>query len=490
MAALDLGSNSFHLLIAEFKGDRLRVIDRLKDMVRLAEGLGDSGRLRDDVADRALKSLGRIGQRLRGLPRENVRIVGTNTLRRVRDGGAFLRAAEAALGFPVEVIAGREEARLIYLGVAHSAPSGGRRHLVVDIGGGSTELIIGTDHQPELLESLFMGCVSASQRFFPPGSPPTAQGMKKARLAARQEMESIEAAYRARGWDDALGASGTILAVQDAQAELLGAPGPITPEGLEALREAVLAGTLLTGVPKQRAAVFPGGLAILSGVFDALGLKRMDTSKSALREGLLWDLAGRKGNADARESTVANLRERFHIDQAQAQRVQRLSLRLLAATAEAWDLKGASAADLLRWAGALHELGMDVAHSQYHKHGAYLLTHMDLAGFSRTEQERLALLVRAHRRKFPGELFEPLRGATQALLLRLTLLLRCAVVLCRARSDMAVPAAFTAEAGDSQLTLSFPKRWLSTHPLTRLDLDDERRVWRSLGYTLALEERA
>ncbi|MGB0407177.1 MAG: exopolyphosphatase, partial [Pseudomonadales bacterium] len=291
MAALDLGSNSFHLLIAEFKGDRLRVIDRLKDMVRLAEGLGDSGRLRDDVADRALKSLERIGQRLRGLPRENVRIVGTNTLRRVRDGGTFLRAAEAALGFPVEVIAGREEARLIYLGVAHGAPSGGRRHLVVDIGGGSTELIIGTDHQPELLESLFMGCVSASQRFFPPGTAPTAQGMKKARLAARQEMESIEAAYRARGWDDALGASGTILAVQDAQAELLGAPGPITPEGLEALREAVLAGTPLTGVPKQRAAVFPGGLAILSGVFDALGLKRMDTSKSALREGLLWDLA-------------------------------------------------------------------------------------------------------------------------------------------------------------------------------------------------------
>ena len=172
MAALDLGSNSFHLLIAEFKGDRLRVIDRLKDMVRLAEGLGESGRLKDDIADRALKSLERIGQRLRGLPRENVRIVGTNTLRRIRDGGTFLRAAEAALGFPVEVIAGREEARLIYLGVAHSAPSGGQRQLVVDIGGGSTELIIGTDHQPELLDSLFMGCVSSSQRFFPLGPHP------------------------------------------------------------------------------------------------------------------------------------------------------------------------------------------------------------------------------------------------------------------------------------------------------------------------------
>jgi len=490
MAALDLGSNSFHLLIAEFKGDRLRVIDRLKDMVRLAEGLGDSGQLRDDVANRALKSLERIGQRLRGLPRENVRIVGTNTLRRVRDGGSFLRAAERALGFPVEVIAGREEARLIYLGVAHSAPSGGRRHLVVDIGGGSTELIIGTDHQPELLESLFMGCVSASQRLFPPGATPTAQSMKKARLAARQEMESIEAAYRARGWDDALGASGTILAVQDAQAGLFGTRGPITAEGLEALREALLAGTPLTGVPKQRAAVFPGGLAILSGVFDALGLKRMETSKSALREGLLWDLAGRKGNADARESTVANLRERFHIDQAQAQRVQRLSLRLLAAAADAWDLKGTSTADLLRWAGALHELGMDVAHSQYHKHGAYLLTHMDLAGFSQTEQERLALLVRAHRRKFPEELFVPLRAGTQPLLLRLTLLLRCAVVLCRARGDMAVPATFSVDASEHQLTLSFPKRWLSTHPLTRLDLEDEHRVWRSLGYALAVEERA
>lgn len=490
MAALDLGSNSFHLLIAEFKGDRLRVIDRLKDMVRMAEGLSDGGRLREDVADRALASLERIGQRLRGLPRENVRIVGTNTLRRVRDGGTFLRAAEAALGFPVEVIAGREEARLIYLGVAHSAPSGGRRHLVVDIGGGSTELIIGTDHQPELLESLFMGCVSASQRYFPPGVPITAQAMKKAQLAARQEMEAIETAYRDRGWDDAIGASGTILAVQQTQAALLGTPGPITRDGLEALRDAVLASAPLVGLPKQRAAVFPGGLAILSGVFDALGLARMETSKSALREGLLWDLAGRKGNADARESTVASLRERFHIDQSQAQRVQRQSLRLLSAAADAWGLSARNAGELLRWAGALHEIGMDIAHSQYHKHGAYLLTHMDLAGFSRTEQERLALLVRAHRRKFPSELFEPLRGATRDLLLRLTLLLRCAVVLCRARNDMALPANLTLSATASELTLTFPKRWLGSHPLTRLDLEDERRVWRTLGFNLALGEAA
>ena len=373
MAALDLGSNSFHLLIAEFKGDRLRVIDRLKDMVRLAEGLGESGRLKDDIADRALKSLERIGQRLRGLPRENVRIVGTNTLRRIRDGGTFLRAAEAALGFPVEVIAGREEARLIYLGVAHSAPSGGQRQLVVDIGGGSTELIIGTDHQPELLDSLFMGCVSSSQRFFPPGSPPTAQSMKKARLAARQEMESIEAAYRARGWDNALGASGTILAVQDAQAELLGVPGPITPDGLEALREAVLAGTPLTGVPKQRAAVFPGGLAILSGIFDALGLKSGNLKSAARR--LALGLAGRRATptpGKARWQTSASASTSTGL----AQRVQRLSLRLLTAVAKAWDLKGTSAADLLRWAGALHELGMDVAHSQHqarrlpaHAHG-------------------------------------------------------------------------------------------------------------------------
>ena len=476
------------MLIAEFKGDRLRVIDRLKDMVRLAEGLGESGRLKDDIADRAQEPE-RIGQRLRGLPRENVRIVGTNTLRRIRDGGTFLRAAEAALGFPWRSLRAGRRLALIYLGVAHSAPSGGQRQLVVDIGGGSTELIIGTDHQPELLDSLFMGCVSSSQRFFPHGSPPTAQSMKKARLAARQEMESIGAAYRARGWDNALGASGTILAVQDAQAELLGVPGPITPDGLEALREAVLAGTPLTGVPKQRAAVFPGGLAILSGIFDALGLKSMETSKSALREGLLWDLAGRKGNADARESTVANLRERFHIDQAQAQRVQRLSLRLLTAVAKAWNLKGASAADLLRWAGALHELGMDVAHSQHHKHGAYLLTHMDLAGFSRTEQERLALLVRAHRRKFPSELFAPPgRHPSPVASPHPSAALRRGAVPGPKRHGRARCLHPGCWGQPADLELS--KRWLRAHPLTRLDLDDERRVWRSLGYTLAIEERA
>lgn len=492
VAAVDLGSNSFHLIVARFSGTRLVVLDRLKDMVRLAAGLDEHNHLREDCAERALECLARFGQRLRGLPEGSVRVVGTNTLRKARNGAAFVARARDALGHDVEIISGREEARLIYLGVSHSLEDNWDRRLVVDIGGGSTELILGRQFEPEILESLFMGCVGMSHEFFPRGDV-TAAAMKAAELAARQELEPLEATFRDHGWDSAIGASGTILAVQDVLRALDWCRDAITLDGLEQLQRALVrAGHVdridLPGLPKQRAPVFPGGVAILSAIFKALGVERMEVSSGALREGLLWDLLGRYQHTDIRERTVADLARRYHVDADQASRVQSKAMRLLEAVAGPWGLELDETGPLLRWAAQLHELGMDISHSQHHKHGGYLLQHMDMPGFSRTEQTKLALLVRAHRRKFPTPSFAAVAPEAREDLQRLALLLRCAVVLHRSRTQALSPRLARIEGDATGMHLVFPDHWLRRHPLTRLDLADEARVWTSLGVRLTFAD--
>ena len=495
VAAVDLGSNSFHLIVAQFAGTRLLVVDRLKDMVRLAAGLGDDSLLSEEVMARGIASLERFGQRLKELPPENVRIVGTNTLRRARNGDAFLAAAQAALGHEIEIISGREEARLIYLGVSHDleAPPEQRR-LVVDIGGGSTEIVVGRQFQPEVLESLFMGCVSMSREFFGKGAI-TGPAMKAAELAARQELEPVEAAFRKKGWDMAIGASGTIIAVHDVVTALGWADDAITADALKRLkRHLVELGSTdaldLPGLPTQRAPVFPGGVAVLSGLFKALGIKRMQVSDAALREGLLWDLLGRREQTDVRELTIADLSARYHVDSVQTERVRGTAAQLLEATAEPWGIADPSYEDLLRWAAELHEIGMDIAHSQYHKHGSYLLQNLDMPGFSRTAQRRLALLVRAHRRKFPTAEFEASRLPDETALRRLALLLRCAVGLHRSRSELQSPPLLAIQADDDALHLVFPDGWLRDHPMTRLDLAEEAGIWADVGLRLTFSELA
>ena len=476
VAAVDLGSNSFHMKVARVVEGELQVVDRMREMVRLAAGLDAANRITGETAERAVHCLGRFGQRLRDLPSGNVRAVGTNTFRRARGSGAFLAEAESALGHPIEVLDGREEARLIYLGVSHGIAADEGQRLVVDIGGGSTELIIGRRFTPLHTESLYMGCVSLSLAHFPGGRIRRAS-VRAAELEATQELDPIRAHYRKAGWDAAFGASGTVRAIDRAIRDLGWSSGGITREALHRLRDALTGaghvealGSL--GVEAARAAVFPGGVAILCAVFDTLGIRQMSAAEGALREGVLYDLIGRFRHHDVRDATIRNLSRRFQIDTEQAARVEGTALCLYRQVARAWRLRKPRYRDWLGWAARLHEVGLDIAHNQYHKHGAYLLEHADLPGFSRQDKQALSVLVRAHRRKFPSGVFEAPGLRRTERVRHLAILLRVAVLLHRGRSGAGIPG-IVADAGAGFLRLAFPPGWMEAHPLTRAELGQE-----------------
>ena len=491
LAALDLGSNSFHLLVAQETKGRIQVVDKIKEMVRLAEGLDADDNLSEPVAQRALACLERFGQRLRDLPADNVRVVATNTLRRANNAAEFIRRAEAALGHTVEVISGREEARLIYLGVCHALEATQERRLVVDIGGGSTEVILGKRFEAELMESLYMGCVGLSRSYFPDGRIRAGQ-FEAAVNHARQELEPIRRAYRQMGWDTAVGASGTILAAQEILNHMGRDQGGLTLNGLEQIRRALVGAKEISrlsipGLPSERAPVFPGGLAILYAIFESLDIERMQATSGALREGVIHDLLGRVQHQDVRESTVGNLSARYHVDVRHAERVRESALLLLDQVAADWRLTDPDDRLLLGWAADLHEIGMDIAHSQYHKHGGYLVRYMDMPGYSSWEQRQLAALVRAHRRKFP--MAEPAFAGPQGTrLVRLAVLLRIAVVLHRNRGTRPLPHVGLSVEGE-RLSLSLPSAWLRRHPLTRLDLKQEAAFLNAVPLHLSVSTR-
>lgn len=476
-AAVDLGSNSFHLLVARMQNGSMQIIDRHKEMVRLGGGLTEDHYLRDDVAERALACLERMGQRLRGVDPANIRAVGTNTLRQLRPEVRFVERAEIALGQPIEVIAGREEARLVYLGVAHGLAIGEERRLVVDIGGGSTELIVGQGFAPILRESLHMGCVNLSQRFFP-NDKITANAMEQAELHGALQLRPVRALFRQAGWTTATGSSGTIKAI----AEVVDAEGwsedGISAAALLRLRDAIIDRGKVSALDfktlsEQRRPVFAGGVAVLRAVFEHLKIECMRASDQALREGLIYEMVGRHQHEDVRERTVASLSRRFDIDQDQALRVRGSALALLAAVEAPWSLNHPNHALILGWAADLHEIGLAVAHSQYQKHGAYLLRNADLSGFTRQEQDVLAALVLGHRRKFPSDTFLALPRGARNCARRLCVLLRIACLTHRGRSpgDGPRPAVTVT---DDALALAFPAGWLDAHPLTRLELEEER----------------
>ena len=462
VAAVDLGSNSFHMVIAQVEADgQLRVVDKLKEMVRLAAGLDDHKHLSPEVQDRALECLRRFGQRIGDFPPRAVRVLGTNTLRLARNTDVFLLQAAAALGHPIEIVAGREEARLVYLGVAHAVAPTGQRRLMVDIGGGSTELVIGEGFEVMEGESLHMGCVSWSQVHFPQGKINQRRWFS-ALTAARQELRPLVKYYRALGWQCALGASGTIMIVERILRENGWSDGGITPEGLNRLRDALLvAGSVnqlnFKGLGAERAPVFPGGVAILSAVFEALGIECMSIASGALREGALYDLLGRIRHEDTRDRSVGYLATRFQIDLLQAERVSATTLELFNHVAARWYLDEGDQ-KILHWAARLHELGLSVAHSGYHKHGAYILANADLAGFSRQEQGLLAVLVRSHRRRFHQRLFVELPESMRSPGLRLAALLRLAVLLHRGRGDERVGISGL-EANDDAFKLILEPGW-------------------------------
>jgi len=487
IAAVDLGSNSFHMVVARYSHGQLIILDRLREMVRLGAGLDEQERLTREATETALACLERFGQRLHDMKAESVRVVGTNTLRRARRKGAFLDRARSALGHPIEIISGIEEARLIYLGVAHTMPSEPGRRLVVDIGGGSTEVIIGEGKHAKKLESLYMGCVSMSSRYFNDGGI-TDKRIKRARIAARLELEPVRASFRNYGWDQAVGSSGTIRSVGDVIRARNNGDGVITPAAVEALIEhAVKAGDVsklrLVGLSEERLPVFAGGLAILVEILDAFDIKTMRVADGALREGLLYDMVGRFTDEDARARSVRAMQARYHVDIAQAERVEASALDFLRQTTGEWQLDEPFAELVLSWAARLHEIGLDVSHSHYHKHGAYLLEYADMPGFPQEEQRILAAVVGAHRRKLHVQSMRDLMPPWHIKAEYLTVLLRLAVLLHRGRSATALPKIELHAKGRS-LEIVFPKGWLDAHPLTATDLENEIEYLKGGNYRL------
>jgi exopolyphosphatase / guanosine-5'-triphosphate,3'-diphosphate pyrophosphatase len=493
LAAVDLGSNSFHMVVARYSHGQLVIIDRLREMVRLAAGVAENGRIDKEVAARALACLQRFGQRLRDMHADSVRVVGTNALRLAHRKQTFLERAREALGHPIEIISGMEEARLIYLGVAHTMPSEPGRRLVTDIGGGSTELIIGDGLTPLELESLQMGCVSLSERFFSDGklSP---KRIERARVAARLELEPVQAAFRRRGWEHSAGSSGTVRAIGEVIRELDPQALAITPAGLEqVIAYLIEAGHVrelhLAAITEDRRPVFPGGMVILSEIFSVLGLSEMRVAEGAMREGLLYDMLGRFTNEDARERTVRAMQQRYHVDPAQAERVESTALEFLGQTRLQWELELPLADLALQWAARLHEIGLDVSHSGYHRHGAYLLENADMPGFPREEQRLLARLVGNHRRKLILDGIDELVPPWDRLALYVIVLLRLAVLLHRGRSPTALPP-IELTATPRSLEMEFPHGWLQAHPLTHEDLQQETDYLRAGGLRLRVFSRS
>jgi exopolyphosphatase / guanosine-5'-triphosphate,3'-diphosphate pyrophosphatase len=472
-AAIDLGSNSFHMVVAEVTDGHVQVVDRMKEMVRLAGGLDSENNLGDEAVNNTIQCLGRFSQRIQELPAKNVRAVGTNTLRQAKNSRIFLSKVNQALGHRVEIISGREEARLIYQGVAHTIFNEQEQRLVIDIGGGSTELIIGKGFETKLIESQYMGCVNMSKRFFNDGEI-TSKGMRKAIIASRQELEHIEARYKKKGWDIVLGTSGTIISIKDVINAQGWSDNNITAKTLSKLRkDLVQRGHIkkidYEGLASKRIPVFPGGVAILSAVFESLEIEEMDISDGALREGLLYDMIGRQHDNDIRDKTVNGLIERYGLDKSHADAVEKISIKIFNQISKDWDLPSGESKKLLRWCSRLHELGLAVSHSQYHKHGAYLLNNADLPGFSRQDQDSLGLLVRCHRRKFPVELFHELSETDQTKLKKLAMILRLSVILNRSRTYTSTPELKLSIQSDA-VEIYFSEEWIDSHPLTHADL--------------------
>lgn len=489
LAAVDLGSNSFHLQIGRVVGEQVYLLDSLREPVRLGGGLTRDRRLDRSTQLRALEALGRFGERLRGFPRGAVRAVGTNALRVAKNAAEFLGEARAVLGFPIEVVFGREEARLIYLGVAHTLPPSPEKRLVIDVGGGSTEFIIGTGLEPELMESIPMGCVSYSLKYFPEGKVEKS-GFKRAELAAGNEVQRIVKSFRRAGWKQVVASSGTARAIAAILREGGWAEQGIAAPGLKKLRSAFIeAGDVdrlkLPGLRDDRAPILPGGLAIMSAVLAEFGIEGLEVSEGALRQGVLYDLLGRVQHHDMREATVAEFMRRYHADAAQAERVGALAAKLYADI-----LPEPAEADalMLRWASALHEIGISIAHAAYHKHSAYVLAQADMPGFSRDEQERLSRLVLAHRGKLVKLEGLSARSADWSLIVSL----RLGVLFYLSRSDIALPR-IACRATESGFQLLVAQAWLDEHPLTEAALEAEADEWRSLGMRLevraAAEER-
>ncbi|ANJ00730.1 exopolyphosphatase [Polynucleobacter wuianus] len=466
-------------------GTQLRPIDTLRESVRLAAGLTENKLLGNDAYQRGLTAIKRFGERIRGFDPANVRAVATNTLRVAKNAQQFVNDAQEALGFPIEVIAGVEEARLIYIGAAHEVQAVQGNRLVVDIGGGSTEFIIGKGYEPKLLESLYIGCVSHSMRFFPKGNI-DAHEFKEAELAARREIQVISGAYLNSGWKQVIGSSGTaralaeLISANDLNGRSNDSGGLITREGLKALKKHLLkyehvSQVELIGLKDDRRSVWPGGLAIMLAVFDELGIEEMEVTDAALRSGVLYDLLGRSQHHDMRYVTVEQFMQRYAVDRDQADRVGKLAADFLQQLPKPEAENRADNVALLQWAANLHEIGLSISHNGYHKHSAYIAGNADMPGFSKNDQARLAALLIGHTGKL-GKLANNHNFHDW----RMLFCLRLAQVLCRGRNDTNLPKIKVSEHDGSYL-VSLSKEWATEHPLTEFSLIKEATEWERVG---------
>jgi len=483
LAAIDLGSNSFRLEIGRAVGSHIARNGYWKETVRLAAGIGADNRLSRRAIDNACVCLARMNERLRGVDAAHVRAVGTQTLRQALNADQFLADAQRALGYPIEIISGREEARLVFEGCTRTLPTSRLRRLVVDIGGASTEVIAGRGFTPARAESFKMGCVATTLRFFPDGRIDRAS-FRRAQVACAAELEDAQGAYHGYGWDEAYGSSGTIGAAALILRNKGWADGSVTAGGLARLRQALLdfgeiRRVQFDQIKSERAEVLVGRIAALSAIFETFGIEEMHPAKGALRAGLLYDLLGRRERHDVRDVTVARWQERYGADKALAAMVAATAGRFTHALVPSMP---EDANRTLHFACQLHEIGFAVSHSEYHKHGAYLVRNGDLPGFSTSDQERIAELVlgqRGNLRKVIEVLYDPPRAAR-------VLALRLALVLHHARRSVRLPR-WTLKVRRG-FEFGIERAWLARRPLTRHLLEEEAQHWARVGIAFSIRE--
>ena len=484
-AAIDVGSNSFHLIVARLEHGEIRPLHVLAEKVQLGKGLKDH-QLAADAVERGLACIERFQQLLASVKPDKIRAVGTNALRQAHNREAFTEPAEAILGVPVDVIYGREEARLVYLGVAHTLADDENSRLVVDIGGGSTEFILGQQFEPKRLESLQLGCVSYSDQFFPDGLIDKKR-FKKAYNQACIEVSHIRRHFKRANWIEAVGSSGTLQAVE----LLISAAGwrseGIDHKSLKKLKKALLEFESvdeidLEGLNERRRGVITAGVAITLAIFDVLQVDIMRTSSGALREGAIYDLIGRRSHEDVRERTVQAMLQRYGADTQNAESVGTYAKQLGIETADSWHLNEDDI-DLLSWSGRLHEVGIAISQKHYNRHSAYLVENSDMPGFSQGDQLFISRLLRGHRGKLPSYLFDGIPESKRPKLGRMLVLLRLAVTLKHAEVPP-ISSEFYAKADGEILEVNFSPEWRESHPLTVWEVAESISIFKKLGVTL------
>ncbi len=491
IAAIDLGSNSFHMVVAKIVNNDLQLVSRHKQRVHLASGLNENKILDESAIQRGLDCLAMFAERIQGFSDQDVRIAATHTLRQAYNRNEFLTRAREVIPYPIEIIPGIEEARLIYLGVAHTQPQSDAM-LVVDIGGGSTEMIIGQGFEPQLVNSVQMGCVSYTDRFFTKGKI-TEKAFHKATLAAEQKLEPLAALYRRLGWQTAFGSSGTTKAIRDALISIGFDDGILTEERLNALIEKMLKYPTmddidLKSVSDERKMVFIAGLAIMYAIFKSLKIKEMHFSDGALREGLLYEVEDAFKYEDIRIRTTENLANKHYVDLPHAHNVKQLACELFQQASPQLNLPKKALDELfslLKWAALLHEVGLSMSLQGYHKHSAYILRYTNMPGFNSEQQLVLSTLARFHRKALKlGEMTE-FSLFKKKHIIQLIRILRLAVLLNGQRSDTPLPKVTIDISKDDEWSLLCDdENWLIDNRILDADLINEKAYWENAGWVL------